>query len=128
MLSTSILRTVLDADRNPRHEYHEKFAATFKTGLKAMELDRVIICGLGSLGQHCILSLKEFGVSTIAIDLVSPQTWEVPNLVDALAELIIGDCRQNSVLEQAKIEALRKVVVDAEIVPIDLRRKSDIDP
>jgi formate-dependent phosphoribosylglycinamide formyltransferase (GAR transformylase) len=33
-----------------------------------MELDRFLVCGLDSLGQHCVLSLKEFGVNTIAID------------------------------------------------------------
>jgi voltage-gated potassium channel Kch len=74
-------------------------------------LDRFLVCGLGSLGQHCILALKEFGVRAIAIDLVSPQTWEVPNLADSLDELIIGDCRQNSILEQAQIAQCRAALL-----------------
>jgi Trk K+ transport system NAD-binding subunit len=76
-----------------------------------MELDRFLVCGLDSLGQHCVLSLKEFGVRTIAIDRVEPQTWEVPNSVNSLDELIIGDCRQNSILEQAKIERCRAAIL-----------------
>jgi voltage-gated potassium channel Kch len=76
-----------------------------------MELDRFLVCGLDSLGQHCVLSLKEFGVRTIAIDLVVPQTWEVPNLVNSLDELIIGDCRQNSILEQAQVERCRAAIL-----------------
>jgi Trk K+ transport system NAD-binding subunit len=80
-------------------------------GSRAMELDRFLVCGLDSLGQHCVLSLKEFGVRTIAIDWVEPQTWEVPNLVNSLDELIIGDCRQNSILEQAKIERCRAALL-----------------
>jgi Trk K+ transport system NAD-binding subunit len=80
-------------------------------GSRAMELDRFLVCGLDSLGQHCVLSLKEFGVSTIAIDRGVPQTWEVPNLVDSLDELIIGDCRQNSILEQAQIERCRAAIL-----------------
>ena len=76
-----------------------------------MELDRFLVCGLDSLGQHCVLSLKEFGVRTIAIDLVVPQTWEVPNLVNSLDELIIGDCRQNSILEQAQIQRCRAAIL-----------------
>jgi voltage-gated potassium channel Kch len=79
--------------------------------IKGMRLDRFLVCGLGSLGQHCILALKEFGVRAIAIDLVSPQTWEIPHLSDSLDELIIGDCRQNSILEQAQIDRCRAALL-----------------
>lgn len=72
-----------------------------------MELDRFLVCGLGSLGQHCVLALKDFGVNVVAIDRVQPEIWEVPNLVASLDELIIGDCRQNSTLEDARIERCR---------------------
>jgi Trk K+ transport system NAD-binding subunit len=76
-----------------------------------MGLDQFLVCGLGSLGQHCVLSLKEFGVRVIAIEQVQPQTWEIPNLLNFLDDLIIGDCRQNSILEQAKIERCRAALL-----------------
>ncbi|MGH2416395.1 MAG: potassium channel family protein, partial [Microcystaceae cyanobacterium] len=73
--------------------------------------DRFLVCGLGSLGQHCVVALKEFGVSAIAIEQVQPQNWEIPNLPDLLDDLILGDCRQNSILEQAKIGQCRAALL-----------------
>ena len=74
-------------------------------------LERFLVCGLGSLGQHCVVALKEFGVSVIAIEQNTYQSWEIPNLPQLLDELIIGDCRQNNVLEQAKITKCRAVLI-----------------
>ncbi len=76
-----------------------------------MKLDRFLVCGLGSLGQHCILALKEFGVKTIAIDLVSPKTWELPKVANLVDDLIIGDCRQNDILHQAQILQCRAALI-----------------
>lgn len=76
-----------------------------------MRLDQFLVCGLGNLGQHCVLSLKEFGVRVIAIEQIQPQSWEVPSLLDVLDDLIIGDCRQNSILEQAKIKHCRAALL-----------------
>ena len=75
------------------------------------QLDRFIICGLGSLGQHCVVALKEFGVRAIAIEQIPPQNWEIPNLPDLLEDLIEGDCRQNNVLQQAKIHRCRAALL-----------------
>lgn len=74
------------------------------------ELDRFLVCGLGSLGQHCVVVLKEFGVTVSAID-VQPQNWEIPGLPDLLEEFWIGDCRQPQILEQAKIQQCRAVLL-----------------
>ena len=76
-----------------------------------VKLERFLVCGLGSNGQHCVAALFEFGVSAIAIEQVPPKTWEIPNLPDLLSDLIVGDCRQNSVLEQAKIEQCRAALL-----------------
>ncbi|OCR02843.1 potassium transporter TrkA [Oscillatoriales cyanobacterium USR001] len=76
-----------------------------------MVLDRFLVCGLGSLGQHCVLSLKEFGVRVIAIEQIQPQSWEIPNQLNLLERLIIGDCRQNHILEQAKISECRAALI-----------------
>lgn len=76
-----------------------------------LKLDCFLVCGLGSLGQHCVTALKEFGVSVIAIEQTLPEHWEISNLSDLLEELIIGDCCQKKVLEQAKIEQCRAVLI-----------------
>lgn len=76
-----------------------------------VRLDRFLVCGLGSSGQHCVAVLKEYGVAVSAIDLVQPKNWEVPELANLLEELLIGDCRQKSLLEQAKIQQCRAVIL-----------------
>jgi Trk K+ transport system NAD-binding subunit len=76
-----------------------------------VKLEKFLVCGLGSLGQHCVAALKDFGVSTIAIDWVPPKYWEIPDLPDLLDELIIGDCRQANRLEQAQIHCCRTAIV-----------------
>ena len=63
-------------------------------------LEYFIICGLGSLGQHCIVSLAEFEVKIIAIEQQIPISWEIESLKDLLEDLIIGDCRQNNCLQR----------------------------
>ena len=44
---------------------------------KPQGLARFIVCGLGSLGQHCVVALKEFGVSVIGIEQEIPKRWEI---------------------------------------------------
>jgi voltage-gated potassium channel Kch len=76
-----------------------------------VELDWFLVCGLGSLGQHCVTALAEFGVKVIAIEQIIPLSWEIEHLPDLLDSLIIGDCRQNDILNQAKIEQCRAVLI-----------------
>jgi Trk K+ transport system NAD-binding subunit len=73
--------------------------------------DWFLICGLGSLGQHCVVALKEFEVGLIAIEQIQPQNWEIANIPDLLDTLIWGDCRHKSVLEQAKIGQCRAALL-----------------
>ncbi|KAB8331023.1 potassium transporter TrkA [Scytonema tolypothrichoides VB-61278] len=74
-------------------------------------LDQFLVCGLGGLGQHCVVALKQFEVSVIAIDKNLPQDWEIPHLRDLLDNLLIGDCRQIDVLQQAKIQQCRAAII-----------------
>ncbi|MDS4021799.1 MAG: NAD-binding protein [Candidatus Competibacter sp.] len=73
--------------------------------------NRVLVCGLGSIGQHCVGTLKAFGVSVSAIDLSRPSLWEVPDLPGILDQFVIADCRQTSVLEQIGIHRCRAVLL-----------------
>jgi Trk K+ transport system NAD-binding subunit len=70
-----------------------------------------LVCGLGSLGQHCVAALKEFGVKVSAIDRSQPHTWEIFDLPHQIDRLILGDCRQNAILEQAGIAQCRSALV-----------------
>jgi Trk K+ transport system NAD-binding subunit len=74
-------------------------------------LDQFLVCGLGSLGQHCVVALKEFGVRAIAIEQVPPPNWEIPHLSELLDDLIVGDCRQNRILKQANISQCRAALL-----------------
>ncbi|MEI2784048.1 MAG: NAD-binding protein [Candidatus Competibacter sp.] len=78
---------------------------------EANDFNRVLVCGLGSLGQHSAAALKAFGVSVSAIDLAEPPHWEIPELPQILEQLIIADCRQASVLERAGIHRCRAVLL-----------------
>jgi Trk K+ transport system NAD-binding subunit len=73
--------------------------------------NRILVCGLGSLGQYSAAALKAFGVSVSAIDLTEPELWEIPELPRILEQLIIADCRQASVLERAGIHHCRAVLL-----------------
>lgn len=70
-----------------------------------------LVCGLGSLGQHCVANLKTFGVPVYAVDQRRPDSWEVAAVPDLLDRLVIGDCRLPAVLEQAGVGRCRAVLL-----------------
>ncbi|MBR8837953.1 MAG: NAD-binding protein [Stigonema ocellatum SAG 48.90 = DSM 106950] len=90
---------------------------SFSDGHSATRVERFLVCGLGNLGQHCVVALKEFAllefeVSITAIDRKEPETWEFEDLPNLLAtSLIIGDCRRDSVLERAGIRSCRGILI-----------------
>lgn len=75
------------------------------------KLNRFLVCGLGSLGQHCVAMLKEYGVVISAIDQEQPKNLQVPNLLSLLDQLLIGDCRLPSILEQAHVCQCRTILL-----------------
>ncbi|AUT02043.1 potassium transporter TrkA [Nostoc sp. CENA543] len=80
-------------------------------GQNVINADTFLVCGLGNLGQYCVLSLKEFGVTVNAIEAVNRQSWEIPGLPDAIDNLVIGDCCQTKILEQAQIRQCRAILM-----------------
>ncbi|BAY09476.1 NAD-binding protein [Calothrix sp. NIES-2098] len=70
-----------------------------------------LVCGLGNLGQYCVSVLKEFGVKVNAIEVANIPRWEVPDLPDLVDKLVIGDCRQPKILEQAGIRQCRAILI-----------------
>ncbi|MDZ7961291.1 MAG: NAD-binding protein [Aulosira sp. DedQUE10] len=84
---------------------------TSSTTNQEKKQDLFLVCGLKSLGQHCVALLKEYDVKVSAIDDIQPEHWEIPELPSKLDKLIIGDCRQASVLEQAGIRQCRSILL-----------------
>ncbi len=76
-----------------------------------MELDRFLVFGLGSLGQHCVVALSEFGARTIGVEQAPPADWEIPHLRDLLEDLVIGDCCQDMTLQRAQIQRCRAALI-----------------
>jgi Trk K+ transport system NAD-binding subunit len=70
-----------------------------------------IVCGLGSLGQNCVTAIHEFGGNVYAIDQQLPLSWEIPELPKLIENLVIGDCRQADILEQAQIYKCRAILL-----------------
>ncbi len=79
--------------------------------------DRFIICGLGSLGQQCVINLKKFDydpfeVNITAIDQRRIRTWEIDDLPSYLAAApVLGDCRREDMLKKAGIEQSRAILI-----------------
>ncbi len=47
-----------------------------------------IVCGLGSLGQHCVKLLKDFDVPVISIDKQAEIKWEVDEIPISIKEIL----------------------------------------
>jgi len=73
--------------------------------------DSFLVCGLGSLGQYCVSVLKEFEVTVNAIEASQVPTWELPEIPELVDRLLIGDCRQPALLEQAGIRQCRAILL-----------------
>ncbi|MFK8182087.1 MAG: NAD-binding protein [Phormidesmis sp.] len=79
--------------------------------------DRFVICGLGNLGQQCVINLKKFDydpfeVHITAIDQRNIRNWAVDALPSYLVEPpLLGDCRREEVLKAAGIEGARAVLI-----------------
>ncbi|HIK05360.1 MAG TPA: NAD-binding protein [Trichormus sp. M33_DOE_039] len=80
-------------------------------GQNVINTDTFLVCGLGNLGQYCVSVLKEFGVKVNAIEAVNPQNWEIPGLPDVIDNLVIGDCCQPKILEQAEIRHCQAILM-----------------
>ncbi|MBG1266907.1 potassium channel family protein [Nostoc sp. WHI] len=70
-----------------------------------------LVCGLGNLGQYCVSVLKEFGAKVNAIEIENIQKWEITDISDLVDKLVIGDCRQPKVLEQAGIHFCQAILI-----------------
>lgn len=87
------------------------------TTLSPSSGDRFIVCGLGSLGQQCVLNLKKFDddpfeVHISAIDQQKISSWEIDHLPNYLTEQpIVGDARREDVLRAAGIESARAILI-----------------
>jgi Trk K+ transport system NAD-binding subunit/voltage-gated potassium channel Kch len=71
----------------------------------------IVVCGLGSLGQTCLLRLLPFAVPLRGIDC-RPPAWRHTRLEERLApDLVLGDMRLPNVLRLAGAEGARAVLL-----------------
>ncbi len=83
-------------------------------------MDYFLVCGLGYLGQNCVIALKKFGVKVIAIEKKPPSDWEVKNVQESLEELIIGDCSQQHILSQLPIPQIRAALIVTTVEKVNI--------
>lgn len=83
-------------------------------------MDYFLVCGLGYLGQNCVVALKKFGVKVIAIEKNPPSDWEVKKLQESLDELIIGDCSQQHILSQLPIHQIRAALIVTTVEKVNI--------
>ncbi|MCY7406868.1 MAG: NAD-binding protein [Alkalinema sp. CAN_BIN05] len=82
-----------------------------------IQIERIIICGLGSLGQHCLYALKRFSsddleVKVTAIDRHIPKDCEFEGILSQLdRSLILGDCRRDQFLDAAGIRDCQAILI-----------------
>jgi len=82
-----------------------------------IQSERIIICGLGSLGQHCLYALKRFStddleVKVMAIDRHVPEDCEFEDILSQLDRpLILGDCRRDQFLDAAGIRDCQAILI-----------------
>jgi len=70
--------------------------------------DHVIICGFGRVGQTVSRFLKKEGIAFVAIDL---DPLRVKESIEAGEKVLFGSSRQREILQAARIEKARLVVV-----------------
>jgi Trk K+ transport system NAD-binding subunit len=70
-----------------------------------------IVCGLGSLGQSCIVAIDEFGGNVSGVEQNVTSSWEIPEIPELLENLVIGDCRQANILVNAGIHNCRAILL-----------------
>jgi voltage-gated potassium channel Kch len=58
-----------------------------------------------------VANLKTFGVRVNAIELSAPDRWEIAHLPQMIDQLVIGDCRQSEILEQARVCQCRAALI-----------------
>ena len=80
-------------------------------GASSQREGSVLICGLGSLGQACLLRLLPFDVPLRCLDRERPD-WRDPRLEERFgSSLVLGDMRLPHVLAQAGVESARAVLL-----------------
>ncbi|NJL42967.1 MAG: hypothetical protein HC935_05585 [Pseudanabaena sp. SU_2_4] len=78
--------------------------------------DRFLVCGWAVWAilrcQPQKFAYRDFAVSITAIDNFIPESWEIDDIMQLLAEpLIVDDCRKEAVLERAGVRQCRAILL-----------------
>lgn len=75
-----------------------------------IESEFFLICGLGSLGQQCIVALNTFDVKVVGIEKRKINANENPPL-NLLEKLVTGDCSYLTILEKVNLSCCRAALL-----------------
>ncbi|WP_055075998.1 TrkA family potassium uptake protein [Pseudanabaena sp. 'Roaring Creek'] len=114
--------TSIDIAKIPKVNENNKVSLITQSSLEHNDrenalTDRFLVCGLGSLGQYCVVNLKKFAsqeadVCITAIDKVNPDSWEIDDMQKQIIEkLIIGDCCKEDILIKAGVMDCRAILL-----------------
>lgn len=73
--------------------------------------DTFLVCGLGSLGENCVVALKKFGVKVVVIEKTPPPHDSIKDLLPLIDLFIIGDCCDRNILLESKIKECRGALI-----------------
>ncbi len=73
--------------------------------------DQILVCGLGSLGRHCVRELAAFGVWVSAIDIHPIQERNAASIASLLDQFFQGDCRDEELLYKVEIGRYRSILL-----------------
>lgn len=74
-------------------------------------VDQILVCGLGSLGQHCVQELTAFGAQVSAIDIQPVQEGDVAEIGSIMDQFFLGDCRDEGLLKTIDLARYRAILL-----------------
>jgi len=74
-------------------------------------VEAVLICGMGRLGRHCAVLLKELRIPVFGLNEAELTTVDAEGMPELLDRFTVGDCRRHSVLEEAGVHSCRAVLL-----------------
>lgn len=107
----------IDLVAAPKGSFEAKTFLPKQADPEAEEVEHFLVCGLGSLGQYCVVNLKKFATGEVnihiaAIDKVEPDDWEVDDLPEQLTGgFFLGNCCRDDVLLKAGVQQCRAILI-----------------
>ncbi|MEM9926661.1 MAG: NAD-binding protein [Cyanobacteria bacterium P01_D01_bin.50] len=103
---------------NPDSEVNDNFDS---------QSSHFIVCGLGSLGQHCVKLLNDFDVDIIAIDHQDKINWEVDGIpINLKKDYIVGDIQESEILQKANLKHCRAILIVTDDETVNIKTACEV--